>query len=119
MKKTMMLLGAAGLLSACSYSEEKFADDAAAAACDVFVTCFEAYESVDACLADAQEGDDTECVDYDSAAAKDCVAGYEDQAANCPADITEWTPPAACANVCGTDGGDDSGDGGDSGDSGA
>ena len=94
---------AAMFAAACGYSEDKFADEAAEAGCALAVNCFEAYDDVAACLADnddtTEEGD---CLNYDSAAAQDCVDGYQALADNCPTDMTDPTAfvVEACADVC-------------------
>lgn len=121
MKNILFVLGAAGMLGACGYSQDKFGEDAGAALCDVMVTCLGASES------DCDSGDDTstddtvEC-DFDSAKAKECVSALEDQAASCPTDdiMVYWVDhyPTVCNDVVtNCTGGEDSG--GDSGDTGA
>jgi hypothetical protein len=100
MKNLLTIVGAAALLSACGYSEDKFGDDLAATSCDLLVTCFSLYASVDECLSENSSTGDAECVDYDGKAAKACVDGYQAQVDSCPADIASMTIPSECADVC-------------------
>jgi hypothetical protein len=98
---------AAMFAAACGYSEDKFAEEAAEATCAVFVTCFESHADVDACLADGDDEpvEEVECVNFDSAAAQDCVAGIEALETSCPDDILGFFAdyPAACGNICDAD----------------
>ncbi|MFT6142497.1 MAG: hypothetical protein ACJAZO_000161 [Myxococcota bacterium] len=96
---------AAMFAAACGYSEDKFAEETAEATCAVTVTCFESHADVDACLAegdDVEETDDAECINFDSAAAQDCVEGLEALETTCPEDILDFFAqfPADCGNVC-------------------
>ncbi|MBN2797655.1 MAG: hypothetical protein JXX28_00765 [Deltaproteobacteria bacterium] len=98
MFKMLMPVAALLALSAC-YNEDKFADDLADAGCTWTVACYpDLYADVDACLADStttEETDTTDCT-FDAAAAKDCVAAWEELA--CPAE-GEMPSFPDCANV--------------------
>ena len=97
--KNFMMAATMLTLVACGYSEDKFTDEFADASCEWTVECYpDLYDDVDACLADATGGDDAECVDYDSSAAKDCVEGV--QGMSCPAEGEFPEFPSACADVC-------------------
>ena len=92
---------AAMLAAACGYTEDQYAEEGAEAGCAVSVNCFEAYATVDECLADDTGGtDDTECLNFDATAAQACVEGLEAIADNCPADPMDFEFPTSCFDVC-------------------
>ena len=96
--KRFLMIGALAALTACGYSEDKFADESAEAFCTWAVDCFEMFESVDACLAEADDdtGDDmTEGCTYNSDAAKQCVD--ELNALTCDDSFEDY--PSICNDV--------------------
>ena len=92
---------AAMFAAACGFSEDKFADESAEASCAIAVNCFEAFDTVDACLDsdDNTTGEEAECNGYDGAQAALCVEGLEALADNCPTDAADFVVDA-CSNVC-------------------
>ena len=98
-----------GLLLAvgCGYSEEKYADDLTEVLCNKYDECdwneLLGYESVDDCLAAADESSDGETddsCDFDGTAAKACVDGMDALTCDELSDFTAW--PSECSDVCGT-----------------
>lgn len=96
--RNMIILGAIAAMTACGYSEDKFGEDSSAELCRIAVLCG-IYADESECPA-AGEGEEGECVDYDSAAAKDCVSGL--QAVSECADMMDFVNqiPEACNDVC-------------------
>jgi hypothetical protein len=96
-------------LVACGYSEDQYQTDATAAACAKFEECglLDFFGgTVDACITqsnDAAETDTTVCENYDSKAAKECVASLK--AVTCD-DLAAGATLAGCDTVCSTSGTD-------------
>ncbi|TNE88914.1 MAG: hypothetical protein EP330_12945 [Deltaproteobacteria bacterium] len=97
--RNIIFLGAIAAMTACGYSEDKFGDDLAAESCRVAVLCG-IYASEADCPAAEEGGEEGECVNYDSTAAKDCVDGLAavTECADAMDFINQF--PAACGNVC-------------------
>ncbi|MCO4747293.1 MAG: hypothetical protein KC912_21015 [Proteobacteria bacterium] len=99
--RNIIFLGAIAAMTACGYSEDKYADEAGAEVCRILVAC-ELYDDVAACEAATEDADTTDCT-FDSSAAGDCVDGLK-AIEGCP---DPFALPAACENVyeCGADSG--------------
>lgn len=98
------------LVAGCGYPEDKFTEDFQQAFCQKYIDCeygaLVGWETVDDCLAAMDSGSDTggeDTCDYDSKAAKECVADVE--AMSCDDMVSGL--PSSCSSVCGSS--DDSG----------
>ena len=82
-------------LAGCGLSQANFQAELPRAACQWKVDCFQAYASVDACLADnPTEGMSSSCT-YDSKTAKNCLDRV--QALTCDNTMIDY--PIDCSNV--------------------
>jgi hypothetical protein len=100
------LLPLAAFAAACSYSHQDFHADWSKALCDKYDECgvLESYAwTMETCLSEASMGDTagTECLDYDSSAAKDCVDEWT--AVTCD-QLSAGEGVSSCDKVCSTDG---------------
>lgn len=121
MTRTTLFVLSLSFLAACGYSEDTYGEDLSAAICDNLATCesdiVTAYTDLGMDEATAQSTYDTtytatcetevedngdngdDNCDFDSAAAKDCVAEVEEM--GCDFWSTGTGYPAVCATVCG------------------
>lgn len=111
MKRLPFLL-ALGLV-ACGYSQDKFEDEFADAVCNKYDECgwLETLGmTLDECLnpdvSDTAGGEEVECVNYDSAAAKECVTAWEELTCE---QLDAFEFPTICNDVCEVETGDDTG----------
>ncbi len=99
MKRLPFLLALLGL-AACGYSEDAYEEDLINAMCNKMDECGwleELQWTLDECLNQSSEDTGGECVDYDGAAAKECVTAIED--ATCD-DYAAGIGREVCDDVC-------------------
>jgi hypothetical protein len=93
-----VLLLVAVASAGCAYTEDKYTEEVSAEICRINgPACFALFDSVESCLeADDGTAIDPEC-EFDAAAAKDCVDGW--QVMTCPSTPSDLVIPSACADV--------------------
>lgn len=94
------------LLSACGYSQGKYAEDMIELTCERLAECDmldffggteESCQSYQESVYEGAEGDEDTCPNYDPKAARDCADGWEDLTCS---ELQSGQLPAACDTVC-------------------
>lgn len=95
MKRFAFAAAVAMFAGGCGISEDAFNEKATELVCEWVVDCFEAYDTVDDCIADADPADPDPSCEYQKDKAKECLDGLEEL--TCDSGLDDF--PAACEEV--------------------